>query len=1029
MDSTQKPTVGVAAGDPAQRAKDEEIRFRRAIQDAGAGYFYIDADGCFQWVNDAWLRMHGFTDAAEVVGRHFSMTQVDADLEKSREVVEQVVAGEAVESGEFTRKRKDGTIGYHTFSAHPVKQGDRVVGVEGFLIDTTAFHRLEERYQMLFNQMLDGFALHEMIFDADGKPADYRFLAVNRAFEEMTGLSARNIIGRTVLEVLPGTESHWIENYGKVALTGQPLRFESSHAGLNKHFDVYAFRPQEGQFACVFRDISELKARVAETEAMAETVRKTADDYRAIFDGAMEGIFRTSPEGRALTANPALARMLGYEAELCFTQPITVSAHQVWANPEDRSRLVRLVEEQGSVRGHECRLRRQDGTIMWASLSCRKVMGPDGQTSCYEGFIEDITARKWAEEQLKASENKFRMAFMTGADAFSISTLKEGLILEVNDRFAAVFGYSRDEACGKTVTALGLYCDSDRGRLLSELTANGYAKELEFLARRKDGEFRSVLISSSPLQGAGGELLLTVSRDITEQKRVEAEKVKLEDQFRQAQKLESIGRLAGGVAHDFNNLLMVINGYGDLLLREYKSGDPLRKWAEEIRQAGERATNLTRQLLAFSRKQIVEPGPVYLQSLVAECHSMLQRLIGEDIELVVESDPSGWPVMADPGQLHQVLMNLAVNALDAMPDGGRLTIRTANVELDETNTAGHPEISPGPYVLLLVSDTGAGIAKEIQERIFDPFFTTKSEGEGTGLGLSTVYGIVRQLGGSITVKSEPGRGAAFEICLPRLEGAVAAGTHAPSVTGSARGSETVLVVEDQDPVRSLAVAALKERGYQVLDAARGDAALLLAERQPGPIHLLLTDVVMPHMTGKELAERLTRSRPEMKVLYMTGYAADVMVRRELLGAAAQCLAKPFGGDALAAKVREVLGPPRPMATILVVDDEASVRGFFQQILAGAGYDVVVARDGAEALKKARERQFELVLTDLVMPEREGLDIIRILRKERPDLKVVAVSGAFGGTFLKAAKMLGANATLLKPVSAEQLLATIQGALS
>ena len=1028
MSNTRKITAGVVTGDSTQSLKAAEDRFRRAVQDAGAGYFQIDADGYFQWVNDAWLRMHGYAEAAEVAGLHFSVTQVDGDLEKAREVVRKVLAGDAVTSGEFTRKRQDGSVGYHTFSAHPVKDGDRIVGLEGFLIDTTAFHRLEERYQMLFSQMLDGFALHEMIFDAEGKPADYRFLAVNRAFEEMTGLSAGDIIGRTVLEVLPGTEAHWIENYGKVALTGEPLRFESSHAGLNKHFDVRAFRPQEGQFACIFRDVTDLKARVAEIEALAEKTRKTADDYRAIFEGAIEGVYRTSLQGRILAANPALAKMLGYDSEQEVAAAVTDAA-QVWLDQNEYLHARQSLDDRDVLRGYECQFKRRDGTPFRVSLSGRKVRGIDGQARYIEGFIEDITARKRAEELLKTSENKFRMAFMTGADAFSIGTLKEGLILEVNDRFTELFGYSRDEACGKTSKELGLYADSDRDRLLSELTANGYAKELEFLARRKDGELRSVLVSANSLQSDGEELLLPVVRDITEQKRVEAEKIKLEDQFRQAQKLESIGRLAGGVAHDFNNLLTVINGYCDLLLGEYKSGDPLRKWVEEIRQAGERAANLTRQLLAFSRKQIVQPGPMYLHSLVAEYHSMLRRLIGEDVELVIESDPSEWPVMADPGQLHQVLMNLAVNALDAMPGGGTLTIRTANVEVDETHSAGRGEIAPGQYVSLRVSDTGVGIAKEIQERIFDPFFTTKAEGEGTGLGLSTVYGIVRQLGGSIAVTSEPGHGAAFAIYLPRSDGAGVAGTQAAGVTASAKGSETVVVVEDQDPVRNLAVTVLKEHGYRVLDAAHGDDALLAVARHPGPIHLLLTDVVMPRMTGKELAERLKRLRPEMKVLYMSGYAADVMVRRDFLGSGAPYLAKPFAPDELAVKVREVLGPPRLAATILVVDDEGSVRGFFQRVLAGAGFEVVVARDGAEALRKARERRFDLLLTDLVMPEQEGLEIIGILRKERPDLRIVAVSGAFGGTFLKTAQLLGAHTTLLKPVSRDQLLAAVQAALA
>jgi len=888
----------VAEGDRRLATDD---RFRRAVQDAGAGYFQIDADGCYVWVNDAWLRMHGYTEVAEVAGRHFSITQVEQDLERAREVVAQVLAGTGVSAGEFTRRRRDGTIGYHTFTAHPIREGERVVGLEGFLIDTTAIHHLEERYQMLFTEMLDGFALHEMIFDANGTPVDYRFLAVNRAFEEMTGLKAKDIIGRTVLEVLPGTEANWIENYGKVALTGEPFRFENSHAGLKKTFAVHAFRPQKGQFACVFRDITELKARVAEVEALAE--------------------------------------------------------------------------------------------------------------------------------RIQASENKFRMAFMTGADSFTLATRDEGLILEINDCFSELYGYSRDEAIGKTVVDLGIYPDSDRDRLLAELKAKGHVENMAFRTRRKDGELRTTLLSVSSQPSDRGQLILVAARDVTEQKRIEEEKAKLEDQFRQAQKLESIGRLAGGVAHDFNNLLTVINGYSDLLLGEYRSGHPLRGWAEEIRRAGERAANLTRQLLTFSRKQIVEPGPIYLRNLIAENQSMLQRLIGEEIELAIESDPAEWPVMADQGQLHQVLMNLAVNAVDAMPHGGTLTIRTANVDVDERRAAQTPGIAPGQYVSLRVSDTGVGIAKEIQERIFDPFFTTKAEGEGTGLGLSTVYGIVRQLGGSIAVTSEPGHGAAFEIRLPRLETEAAAGHPAAAVGVEARGSETILVVEDQDPVRSLAVAALRKQGYTVLDAAGPGEALLVAQRQAGPIHLLLTDVVMPHMTGGELAGRLKQLRPEMKVLYMSGYAADVIAHRALIDSGATCLAKPFTPDELAAKVREVLGPFQRPASILVVDDEPAVRGFFQRVLEGAGYQVSAARDGAEALQLAREGRFDLLLTDLVMPEQEGLEIIGILRRERPGLKVVAVSGAFGGAFLKAAQLLGADATLLKPVPPDRLLAAIQRALA
>jgi hypothetical protein len=545
---------------------------------------------------------------------------------------------------------------------------------------------------------------------------------------------------------------------------------------------------------------------------------------------------------------------------------------------------------------------------------------------------------------------------------------------------------------------------------------------------RADGTEVPLELSACHLIFRGQPARLGIARDITERKRAEKERASLQEQLQQAQKLESIGRLAGGVAHDFNNLLTVINGYGDLVLSQLQEEDPLREHVDEIRKAGERAAELTRQLLVFSRKQIVEPKPLDLNAVVTESEKMLRRLLREDIELVAELDPSLGMVMADPGQLHQVLMNLVVNAREAMHRGGRLTIETANTEVDEVCAAGHPEILPGPFVLLTVSDTGAGIGKEIQKRIFDPFFTTKPDGEGTGLGLSTVYGIVRQCGGAISVFSEPGQGTTFKVYLPRIEATVASAEVAPPSADELRGSGTVLVVDDQEAVRRLAVQVLKHYGYRTLEATEGGEALLLAERYSGPIDLMLTDVLMPLMTGKELAERLKPLRPHMRVLYMSGYTADHISRRGLLDPGALYIAKPFAPDALAVKVREALGEARPASSILVVDDDDSIRNLFELTLTGVGYKVVVAKDGREALARMREQRFDLVVTDLVMPEREGIEIVQTLRKEQPDLKIIAVSGAFGGMYLKVAKALGANATLAKPVSKDALLTTVRSLL-
>ncbi len=385
-----------------------------------------------------------------------------------------------------------------------------------------------------------------------------------------------------------------------------------------------------------------------------------------------------------------------------------------------------------------------------------------------------------------------------------------------------------------------------------------------------------------------------VTLDVTEHR-------KLEDQFRQAQKLESIGRLAGGVAHDFNNLLTVINGYSDIMLGQLEEENPLHLYAGEIRKAGERASELTRQLLAFSRKQVIELKALNLNQLVSGSRDMIARLIGEDVELVTRLEPDLGNVFADGGQLHQVLMNLVVNARDAMPEGGRLTIQTANAESGRDL----PDARVGDYVLLVVADTGVGMDEDTRKRVFEPFFTTKREGVGTGLGLATVYGIVEQCGGWIELTTAPGKGARFTIGLPRT---AASSSHddPPEELDAVGGAETVLVVEDQDEVRRLAMMVLKTHGYRLLEAGNGGEALVIARRHTGPIHLMLTDVVMPGINGKELADRLRPLRSDMRVLFMSGYSDNVIANGGVLGGDVDYIAKPFTAQGLVSKVRAIL---------------------------------------------------------------------------------------------------------------------------
>jgi nitrogen-specific signal transduction histidine kinase/ActR/RegA family two-component response regulator len=408
-----------------------------------------------------------------------------------------------------------------------------------------------------------------------------------------------------------------------------------------------------------------------------------------------------------------------------------------------------------------------------------------------------------------------------------------------------------------------------------------------------------VEVTSHQLTFAGRLAELVLVNDVTERKQ-------LEEQLRQSQKMEAVGQLAGGVAHDFNNLLTAITGYSELTLRWLPEDSAMRHNVLEIKKAGERAASLTRQLLAFSRRQVLQPVVLDINSLVTDVSKMLRRLVGEDIEFITLLRPEAGRINADPGQIEQVLMNLVVNARDAMPRGGKLIIETANVELDEAYADRHVAVNPGSYVMLAVSDTGTGMDEETRARIFEPFFTTKEEGKGTGLGLSTVYGIVKQSGGNVWVYSEVGRGTTFKIYLPRVAEDTQEQVPAVEREELLRGTETILLTEDEGLVRRLVREALETYGYTVLETTSGGEAISACEGYDGPIHLLVTDVIMPGMDGRELANELTRLRPEMRVLFMSGYTDDAIVHHGVLDADMPFLQKPFSPDDLARKVREVL---------------------------------------------------------------------------------------------------------------------------
>ena len=604
----------------------------------------------------------------------------------------------------------------------------------------------------------------------------------------------------------------------------------------------------------------------------------------------------------------------------------------------------------------------------------------------------------------------------------------EGRITFCNSYLLQLTGW--DEAHVRDSNWFDLFITAEERGTISDLFTTGIREE-KFPAHHQNaittrsGQRRMIRWNNTVLRELGGRITgcASIGEDITDT-------LQLEQQYRQAQKLESVGRLAGSVAHDFNNLLTVINGYANLLLAGIAERDPLADSLREIHKAGERAASLTRQLLTFSRSQPANVRAVDLNQVVADEANLLRRLVGEDVELSISSAPGLSAVMADPSQIQQVLMNLAVNSRDAMPSGGRLTIDISAADSLEAGAAAiFPEVGAGPYVTLTVSDTGTGMSDDVRAQAFDPFFTTKPVGQGTGLGLSTVYGIVRQLRGWISLRSEPGSGTSFRIGFPRTEETVCA---EPAVSPCAvvGGGETVLLVEDQEEVRRFASGVLRRYGYRVLESAGAGDAILIAEQHPGPIHLMLTDVVMPRMNGCDLVRRLAPLRPEMHVLYMSGYPGDAIAERGVFETRLY-ITKPFTPERLAQKIRAVLGSPVTLPRILVADDDEGVRRLFCKVLEAQGYPVSAAADGRQvtALIADQQEDFRLVIIDLVMPEREGIETIRSLRKNRPDVKILAMSGAFKGrmldSMLTCASMLGADATLPKPVRPEDLLATVR----
>lgn len=787
---------------------------------------------------------------------------------------------------------------FDRYSAPMKGLDDRSYGRVWYFRDVTESKQIQEAIR-------DSEARYRLLFDANPHPmwaydlVTLAFLAVNDAAVEHYGYSRDEFLAMTIKDIRPAEDvAALMKNYGKT-VPGV------SNAGIWRH------KKKDGSLIVVEITSHELifGGRQAEvvlandvTERQkAESALKMAEEqYRGIFENAIEGIFRSSPEGRFISVNPSMAQILGFDSPEQLIAERTDIGAQHYVDQRFRRELESLLANNGVAMGFELEVYRRDGSRIWTQENIRAIHDVDGELLYYEGSIEDITERKRVGEALSESEERYRDLVENAIDIIYTHDLN-GNYKSVNKAAQRITGYTRDEALSMNLidSIAPEYIETAKEMIKAKLAGDDVtAYHLEIIA--KDGHRVTLDVNTRIIYENGVPVgVQGIARDMTE-------RIEMEDQLRQSQKMEAVGVLAGGIAHDFNNLLTAISGYSDLTLMAMAPDDKLRRYVDEIKGAGVRAAALTGQLLAFGRKQVLKPSVHNLNTVINEIEGMLRRIIRENIEFRTLLAADLGNIKADSGQMEQVIMNLAVNARDAMPDGGTLTIETRNEYLDADYARDHLTITPGPFVIITVTDTGVGIEDEIKQRIFEPFFTTKEVGKGTGLGLSTVHGIIKQSGGEIIVYSELMVGTTFKIYLPCVDEQVQRPKWVDPGKRDYSGSETILFVEDEEIVRNLVREILINLGYEVLEANSGADALSICRSHRGPINLLLTDVIMPKMGGRELKGEIVKLFPDIRILYMSGYTDDTIVHSGILQSDTAFIEKPFSPSKLGRKIREVL---------------------------------------------------------------------------------------------------------------------------